>query len=570
MTARELAQLGAALRRAADVRGGGVAERARAIVDAVWPALGAEIARVELRRGDAVLAARGARDAQALDSVAILASIGLPAPAQATLAGAPAALGDGDAVSFAVVARGEPDAARADALAAASTTLAAHAAIALAAAPDVGGDAPAIAAQRSRALEALLATHTDAWLGDVDTAADRLARTQRAMLNVIEDLRESRAQLETRVAERTRELASASRAKDEFLAMLGHELRNPLAPILTALELMRLRAGDALSRERAIIERQTQHLAGLLEDLLDVSRIARGLVELRRARVAIADVVARSLETAAPLIEQQRHDVAFDVPRELVVDGDAARLGQIFANLLTNAAKYTDAGGRIAVAASADGDDVAVSVTDNGRGISHELLPHVFDLFVQERQNIDRARGGLGLGLAIVRNLVQLHGGRIDAASAGPGRGSTFTVRLPRVAAIVEAPEPSLPVAAPQARAASGTVLVVDDNADAAVLLADLLESRGYTARVAHDPTEALRVAGEFVPDVAVLDIGLPDMDGYELARRLRALPAWRDVTLLALSGYGQEPDRARSADAGFAQHLVKPVDLATLSRYLP
>jgi len=311
-------------------------------------------------------------------------------------------------------------------------------------------------AQRRRADE------LDKRLAKEHTASsDRLQRAQRAMLNVIEDLREARADLESRVASRTAELQRAteeanraSSAKDEFLAMLGHELRNPLAPILTALELMRLRGGDLLLRERTIIERQTSHLATLVDDLLDVSRIARGLVQLKRVNVRLADVIAKAAETAAPLFEQQRHELVVEVPTGFVVDGDPARLAQVFSNLLTNAAKYTDPGGRIVVAARHDGDDIAVGVSDNGRGISAEMLPRVFDLFVQERQNIDRARGGLGLGLAIVRNVVQLHGGRIDAASDGVGWGSTFTVYLPRVAS---AEIPAIPMSCRGSPAAPGS-----------------------------------------------------------------------------------------------------------------
>jgi signal transduction histidine kinase/DNA-binding response OmpR family regulator len=367
------------------------------------------------------------------------------------------------------------------------------------------------------------------------------------------------------------EAVVANRSKDEFLAMLGHELRNPLAPILTALELMRLRAGDVVVRERTIIERQTQHLASLVEDLLDVSRITRGMVELRCERVHLADAIAKAAETAAPLFEQQRHELVIAVPRDLVVDADPARLTQVFANLLTNAAKYTDPGGRVTVVAARDGDEVVAAVTDTGRGIAADMLGRVFELFVQERQNLDRARGGLGLGLAIVRNLVELHGGRVEVSSPGPRLGSTFTVRLPRAPDSGAEAEAAARGAGPDSRPERAiSVLVVDDNVDAATLLGDLLSSRGYDAHVAHDAREALQLAADFVPDVALLDIGLPVMDGYELARRLRALPAWRGVKLLALTGYGQSADRARSIDVGFDHHLVKPIDLATLERYLP
>ncbi|MEO8551873.1 MAG: ATP-binding protein, partial [Kofleriaceae bacterium] len=283
---------------------------------------------------------------------------------------------------------------------------------------------------------------------------------------------------------------AANRAKDEFLAMLGHELRNPLAPILTALELMRLRGAPGLERERAVIQRQTEHLAALVDDLLDVSRITRGMVELKRERLSLAHIVAKAIETAAPLYEQQRHELATDVPLDLAVDADESRLTQVFANLLTNAAKYTDPGGRVSIHARRDADDVLITVSDNGRGISPEILPNVFDLFVQERQNLDRSRGGLGLGLAIVRSLVELHGGRVQAASKGAGQGSSFSVRLPSV------PSPHTHTAAqltgPEQPVAMGiSVLIVDDNIDAAAMLAELLGASGYHTMVANDGPQA-------------------------------------------------------------------------------
>jgi len=409
-----------------------------------------------------------------------------------------------------------------------------------------------------------------------DEEAVRRQRAQRAMLNVIEDLREAHEKLEQRVAERTAQLEQAhrdaqlaNRAKDEFLAMLGHELRNPLAPIITALELMEMRGPDVLKRERTIIERQTQHLSVLVDDLLDVARIARGIVKLEIERVSLTDAIAKAVETTSPLFEQQRHELVLDVADDLAVNGDPARLAQIFANLLSNAAKYTDPGGRITVKATPRGDEVAIAVADNGRGIERDMLPRVFDPFVQEQQKLDRSRGGLGLGLAIVRNLVQLHGGRIEGESDGIGKGSTFTVHLHRAD---QAPAATPRDTRTEARAPveAVSVLVVDDNRDAADMLAALLETRGYTTHVAHDPLEALELAHEYVPDAAVLDLGLPIMDGYELARRLRALPSWAHVKLLALTGYGQDVDRVRSKDAGFAEHLVKPIDLETLERHLP
>jgi signal transduction histidine kinase/CheY-like chemotaxis protein len=364
---------------------------------------------------------------------------------------------------------------------------------------------------------------------------------------------------------------SANRAKDEFLAMLGHELRNPLAPILTALELMRLRGDTGMERERAVIMRQTQHLASLVDDLLDISRITRGMIQLKRERVDVADVIGKAVETASPLLEQQSHDLVVRVPRGMVVDGDVSRLTQVFANLLTNAAKYTDRGGRITVAATPRDGELAVTVTDSGRGISPDMLGRVFELFTQERQNLDRSLGGLGLGLAIVKSLVELHGGRADATSDGAGRGSTFTIHLP-LAQPAEASAAPTGSASPPAPRADGSVsiLVVDDNVDAASMLADLLESRGYVTHVAHDAPQVLALPEAFVPDAALLDIGLPAMDGYELARRLRERPGWSNVRLLAITGYGQSSDRKKSQEAGFDHHLVKPIDLATLQSLLP
>lgn len=361
----------------------------------------------------------------------------------------------------------------------------------------------------------------------------------------------------------------ANRAKDEFMAMLGHELRNPIAPIRTALELMRLRGTAGLERERAVIERQTDHLASLVEDLLDVSRITRGMVQLRRERLRLSRIIARAAETAAPLFEQQRHQLTTDIADHIIIDGDAGRMTQVFSNLLNNAAKYTDPGGRVSVTASLAGNDVVVAVKDSGRGMSAEMLPRVFDLFTQERQNIDRSQGGLGLGLAIVKSLIDLHGGQVGALSSGPGQGSTFWVRMPYVleqtlGESIATDSGAVP------RGGGTTVLIVDDNVDAALMLSDLLSGIGYATRVAHDAPQALALADEFVPDVALLDIGLPAMDGYELARRLREMPAWRDVRMIAVTGYGQSSDRKRSLEAGFDHHLVKPIALAALQQLMP
>jgi signal transduction histidine kinase/FixJ family two-component response regulator len=351
---------------------------------------------------------------------------------------------------------------------------------------------------------------------------------------------------------------SANRAKDEFLAMLGHELRNPLAPILTALQLMQLRDSEASKKERSIIERHVGHLVHLVDDLLDVARIARGSIELRRTHVELAEIIARSVEMTSPLIEQRRHSLEVSAPsRGLLVDGDPNRLAQIVSNLLTNAAKYTEPGGRISVSAQREGAEVVLRVRDNGIGIAPEMLPRIFDLFAQEQQSLDRSQGGLGLGLAIVRNLVTMHGGTITAKSAGRGRGSEFVVRMPAIAGASDAPtSPDAPVEQPTPDAVR--VLVVDDNADAADLLVEMLRQLGHMPAVAYDGPSALDVAARFNPEVALLDIGLPVMDGYEVGRRLRETSS--KAFLVALTGYGQDSDRERTRSAGFDMHIVKPI----------
>ena len=363
---------------------------------------------------------------------------------------------------------------------------------------------------------------------------------------------------------------SASRTKDEFLAMLGHELRNPLAPILTALQLMRLRGGSVLEHERTVIERQTRHLVRLVDDLLDVSRIARGKIELRRERLDVADAVAKAIEMASPLLEERKHRLDVRVPRGLAVIADPARLAQIVANLLTNAAKYTDIGGRVTVKGTLEGDMVTVRVADSGIGIDPAILPRVFDMFTQERQTLDRTSGGLGLGLTIVRNLVQLHGGTVEAYSEGHGKGSEFIVRLPAASVATEG-EPAISELSPERQVvAEGVpVLVVDDNADAADMLREYVRGLGYRVTVALDSLAALRAADENPPAIALLDIGLPVMDGFELARRFRESDRHAAMKLVAITGYGQETDRQRSREAGFDAHLVKPVDMDQLEHLL-
>ncbi|HSL20076.1 MAG TPA: ATP-binding protein [Vicinamibacterales bacterium] len=363
------------------------------------------------------------------------------------------------------------------------------------------------------------------------------------------------------------EAEKASRAKDEFLAMLGHELRNPLSPMLTAVELMRRRGGDLLKRERTVIERQVEHLVRLVDDLLDVSRITRGKVELRRAPIELRDVVAKAVELASPLLESRRQRLTTAVPSGAIVDADGVRLAQVFSNLLTNASKYSEIGSPIEVTASVNGGQARVSVRDRGIGIPQDLLPRIFHLFVQGEQSLDRAGGGLGLGLTIVKSLVEMHGGSVEARSDGPGCGSEFVVTLPVAAARTElgGDEPGLfaPAAGRRRR-----VLVVDDNRDAAEMLAEMLRMAGYETRVAYDGPNALRIASTYRPEIALLDIGLPVMDGYELARHLRGGVA-PGVRLVAVTGYGTERDQRLARQAGFDAHLVKPVDLDVLANII-
>jgi len=372
-------------------------------------------------------------------------------------------------------------------------------------------------------------------------------------------------------AEADRVAESANRAKDEFLAMLGHELRNPLSPILTALQLMKLRGG-ASERERMVIERQVTHMTRLVDDLLDVSRIARGNVDLKQEVVEVAGIVAQAIEMSSPLLEQGAHELVVDVPRHgLAVLGDPIRLSQVIANLLTNAAKYTPRGGRLTVRATDEDGQVVLRVSDTGIGIAPNVLSRVFDLFVQERQALDRSQGGLGLGLAIVRNLVQRHGGEVSAESDGPGRGSTFTVRLPRVESsrVMEAADPMPAFLSTVRPADAGRVLIVEDSEDGAEMLSELLRLQGYETRVALNGLDGLKLAEAFVPDIVFVDIGLPMMNGYELAAQLQQLPRLSESRLIALTGYGQDSDRSKTTAAGFHAHLVKPIDFEALERVL-
>jgi PAS domain S-box-containing protein len=354
----------------------------------------------------------------------------------------------------------------------------------------------------------------------------------------------------------------AGRAKDEFLAMLGHELRNPLAPIVTALHLMRLNGAGLLERERGIIERQVNHLKRLVDDLLDVSRAKRGGLRLELTPVELWAIVADAIEAAGPLVEERNQTLTVAVPRTgLIIDADRGRLAQVVINLLSNAAKYTPPGGQITVSARVDGDEVALEVADDGAGIAPDLLPRVFDAFTQGRQGLDRKEGGLGLGLAIARQLIVGHGGTIEARSAGPGRGTIMVVRVP--SARLPSSRDSAPRDAANAprRQATRRVLVVDDNPEAAEVLAEALAEAGHEVRTVGDGPSALQLVDTFLPNIAFLDIGLPAMDGYELAGLLRRVPRLVHTPLVAITGYAQDDDRQRALASGFSEHLAKPLN---------
>jgi signal transduction histidine kinase/DNA-binding response OmpR family regulator len=382
----------------------------------------------------------------------------------------------------------------------------------------------------------------------------------------------SRAAVALENAHLYEDVQRADRQKNEFLSMLAHELRNPLAPIRNAVHVLRLqgRDGSQFGWARDVIDRQVKHLVRLVDDLLDISRITQGKIRLKLEPLEMGTVVAEAVEASRPVIEARRHRLDVNLAEEpLRVNGDAARLAQVLTNLLNNAAKYTDEGGRIGLTVGLEQGWVVCRVTDTGVGIPPEMLSAVFNLFTQADRSLDRSQGGLGIGLTLVRRLVEMHGGTVHAHSEGPGRGSEFVVRLPalvREAAGAAAAGGGESAAAPRAGC---RVLVVDDNVDAADSLGMLLRLGGCEVRLAHDGPAALEAAQAFRPQVVVLDIGLPGMDGYEVARQLRTLPSTRHSVLAAVTGYGRDEDRARSREAGFDYHLVKPVDLDMLQAVL-
>ncbi len=392
-----------------------------------------------------------------------------------------------------------------------------------------------------------------------------LASSINTMLDRLDEQHSTLLQEREKLSRLTEALQAADRRKDDFLAMLAHELRNPLAPIMTGSELLKRtpNADPRVLRTSEIIARQANHMREILDDLLDVSRVTRGQVSLDVAPQDFASVVSMAVEQVRPLIEQHQHVLHCDLgPEALVVLGDRARLIQILSNLLTNAAKYTPAGGRISLQVQATPERVITTVQDNGDGIAAELMPAIFDLFSQGSRAADRKQGGLGLGLALVKQLVGLHGGSITANSEGPGTGAIFRIELPRHDSQLAIGDGQTMPAAAELPPGPLRVVIVDDNADAAHSLAAMLEMHGHSTLIAHDGNSALAMLEGEPVDAFLLDIGLPGMNGYELADMLRARPQTRDATLIAITGYGQPADRARSVEAGFHHHLVKPVDV--------
>ena len=370
------------------------------------------------------------------------------------------------------------------------------------------------------------------------------------------------------IGSRAKQLKEADRRKDEFLATLAHELRNPLAPLRTGIHILRVTGADSPARPvLPMMDRQLSHLTRLLDDLLDVSRITRGKIALHVERIDLRHAIAAAIETSQPIIDEMHHALTASLPDEpLWVDADPVRLAQVLANLLTNAAKFTPGGGRIEVTAQRRGNDVEVCVSDNGHGIPRERLESIFDMFTQLESPVASTARGLGIGLSLAKGLVLLHRGAIEARSEGPGRGSEFRIRLPAGSMRADDPPTATGVPAVQDKL---KVLVVDDNRDVAASLAAFLQLLGHDVRVAHDGARAVELAEQFHPQTLLLDLGMPGMDGYEACRRIRKAAWSRNMRLIAITGWGQDEDRRKSANAGFDMHLVKPVNPETLAQLL-
>jgi PAS domain S-box-containing protein len=407
------------------------------------------------------------------------------------------------------------------------------------------------------------------WANVIITALRDEAGKLRGFGKVTQDLTQRRQMEQLRV--QTEVLADLDRRKDEFLAMLSHELRNPLAPILNAVQLLRSEGGDHSPTQQAattIIERQAAHLTRLVDDLLEVSRITTGRLRLNLEHIDARNVVQGAIESVRAMLIQRKHELSLSLAAEPIwLSADATRLEQVIVNLLTNAAKYTREGGHIWVGAAQEHDQAVIRVRDSGVGIAPEVLPRVFDLFTQADKSLDRSQGGLGVGLTIVQRVAQMHGGSVEATSPGPGLGSEFAVRLPVAAPSSQVPSQAATAPSPPGRGLR--VLVVDDNKDAADSLAMLLRFSGHEVRVAHAGNAALQTALAYRPQAVMLDLGLPEIDGYEVARRIRQNPELKNIMIVAVSGYGQDADRKRTTVAGFDAHLVKPVDFQKVQEVL-
>jgi PAS domain S-box-containing protein len=367
-------------------------------------------------------------------------------------------------------------------------------------------------------------------------------------------------------------LDEANQRKDQFIALLAHELRNPLAPLRNGLQVLRLAGTDtsAIAQARDMMDRQLGHMVRLIDDLLDISRVSQNKMELRRSRVLLKDVISSAVETARPAIEEAGHEFTISLPPEpIYLDADLTRLAQVFSNLLNNSAKYTERGGRILLAAERQGSEVIVSVRDTGLGIPANDLPRIFDMFSQVDRSVERSTGGLGIGLALVKGLVEMHGGKVTAMSAGEGKGSTFTVKLPAFERTAAPLAPVRSESEPHYAGPLRRILVVDDNRDSANSMAMMLKLMGNEVRTAHDGIEAIETAQEFRPKAILMDLGMPRLNGYEATRRIREQPWGRGMLIIALTGWGQEADRSQSQEAGCDGHLVKPVNLSDLESLL-